>query len=69
MPWHRLGAIAPTDLVPARQHAHFAAQVIAAAGETFLPHVPDTSHTAMVWDPAHAALAGRELPGAAWRRA
>jgi hypothetical protein len=67
MPWQQLGEIAPTALVAARQHAHFAAQVISAAGETFLPHEPDTSHTAMVWDPLHAALAGRELPGAGCR--
>jgi hypothetical protein len=67
MSWQQLGAIAPADLVSARQHAHFAAQVISAAGETFAPHVPDTSHTAMVWDAAHEALAGRELPGAGCR--
>jgi hypothetical protein len=67
MAWQRLGAIAPEALVAARQQAHFAAQVISAAGETFLPHLPDTSHTAMAWDPLHAALAGRELPGAGCR--
>jgi hypothetical protein len=64
MTWHPLGAIAPGALVGARGEAHFAAQVISAAGETFLPHVPDTSHTAMVWDARHEALAGREIPGA-----
>jgi hypothetical protein len=37
--------------------------LIAAAGETFLPHVPDTSHTAMSWDAPLGALAGLPIPG------
>jgi hypothetical protein len=62
MEWHELGAVAPGALAAARAQAHRAAQAIAAAGETFLPHVPDTSHTAMRWDPDLAALAGSPLP-------
>jgi hypothetical protein len=64
MDWQRLGAVAPARLGAARIQAHWAAQVISAAGETYLPHVPDTSHTAMTWDPAREALVGREIPGA-----
>lgn len=62
MGWQRLGEVAPSRLGSARLEAHFAAQVIAAAGETFLPHVPDTSHTAMRWQAGR--LVGAALPGA-----
>ncbi len=62
MDWQELGAVAPTALAPARAQAHWAAQVISAAGETYLPHVPDTSHTAMTWDAGLAALAGSAIP-------
>ena len=65
MEWLRLGEVAPARLAGARLQAHWAAQVISAAGETFLAHVPDTSHTAMTWDAAGAALVGREIPGTA----
>jgi hypothetical protein len=60
--WQRLGERAPASLRGARIQAHWAAQVISAAGETFLPHVPDTSHTAMRFEAG--ALVGAELPGA-----
>lgn len=63
MVWQRLGETAPSLLSPARVQAHRAVQVVAAVGETFLPHVPDTSHSAMTWSAAHAALLGREIPG------
>jgi hypothetical protein len=63
MDWQQLGAVDPRALGAARAEAHWAAQVIAAVGETFLPPLPDTSHTAMSWDASHAALAGAALPG------
>jgi len=63
MGWDLLGRIAPRDLRGAREQAHWAAQVIAATGETFLSHEPDTSHTSMTWDAALGALMGRTLPG------
>jgi hypothetical protein len=62
--WQRLGAVSPAELGEARAQAHWAAQVVAAAGETFAPHLPDTSHTAMHWDAALAALVGQPLGGA-----
>ena len=65
MDWQKLGDFAHSNLIAAREQAHWAAQVLSAAGETFLPHAPDTSHTAMTWDPRSAALVGREIPGAA----
>jgi len=64
MAWQRLGQVDPADLRGARLQAHWAAQVLSAAGETFAPHVPDTSHTAMVWDADGGALVGRTLPDA-----
>jgi len=63
MKWSALGAVAPAELVGARDQAHRAIQVIAAVGETHLPHVADTSHTALVWSDAHRALLGRATPG------
>ena len=63
MAWQRLGAVAPTALIPAREELHWATQVLAAAGETHLPHRPDTSHTAAVWLAEHGALAGFALQG------
>jgi hypothetical protein len=62
MAWERLGEVAPDGLVAARRQAHWAAQVISAAGQTFLAGVPDTSHTAMNW--SAGALVGRTVPGA-----
>ena len=64
MAWERLGQLAPRDLRSAREQAHWAAQVIAAAGETFCAHEADTSHTSMAWDAALAGLVGRALPAA-----
>jgi hypothetical protein len=61
--WQELGAVEPAALSGARAQTHWAAQVISAAGETFLAHLPDTSHTAMAWDAGLAALAGAAIPG------
>jgi len=63
--WDWLGQVAPRDLRGAREQAHWAAQVIAATGNTFLAHEADTSHTSMGWDVALAGLVGRALPGEA----
>jgi hypothetical protein len=63
MGWEPLGQVAPRELRGAREQAHWAAQVVAAAGETFCPREPDTSHTSMIWDPTRAELVGRTLPG------
>ncbi len=63
MEWCALGAVAPGRLAAARVALHHAAQTIAAAGETFVPHRPDTGHTALVWLESHRALAGAEIGG------
>jgi hypothetical protein len=61
--WQRLGALAPGALGAARESLHHAVQIVAAAGETFVAHRDDISHTALVWLEGHAALAGQELAG------
>ena len=63
MDWQRLGAVAPAALGAARETLHHAVQIVAAAGETYVAHEDDTSHTALVWIESHAALGGRELAG------
>jgi hypothetical protein len=63
MGWEPLGQVAPRELRGAREQAHWAAQVIAAAGETYCPRQPDTSHTSMTWDPIRLELVGGALPG------
>jgi len=65
MGWDPLGQVAPHELRGAREQAHWAAQVIAAAGETFCAPETDTSHTSLGWDRERAALVGRTLPGGA----
>jgi hypothetical protein len=62
MTWARLGSVPPTALGAASTALHHAAQVVAAAGETFVPARPDTSQNASVWIESHAALGGSELP-------
>jgi len=54
--WARLGE--------ARVQAHWAVQVVAAAGQTLVPHTPDTSHTALQWDAGEHALCGRPIAAA-----
>jgi hypothetical protein len=41
--------IAPTALVPARLELHYAAQIVAAAADAWLPERADDGHTAMTW--------------------
>jgi hypothetical protein len=59
--WQLLGTMSAARLGEAREQAHWAVQVLSAAGETFAAHVPDTSHTASQWDPALSALVGASL--------
>ncbi len=61
MTWKTLGAVRPEVLLGARYHAHWAAQVLAAVGETHAPHAPDTSHTAMEFSLGQGSLVGVPL--------
>ena len=49
-------------LVEARLQAHWAAQVLAAVGFSYLPPADDYSHTALRWDDAGQVLATGPLP-------
>jgi hypothetical protein len=42
---------------------HHAAQFVAMAGNSFLPHEPDDSHTNMEWSNKHQALTGKWIQG------
>src|SRR5437870_13151810 len=62
MIWHNLGGVRGARLVDARVELHWAAQVIAAAGDGWVPRREDDSHTAMTWDPVRAALVAEQAP-------
>ncbi len=62
--WQVLGKVSPAQLRPAREQAHWALQVLSAAGETLAEHVPDTSHTASQWSATLSAFVGQRLGGA-----
>lgn len=57
MAWQTLGSVAPRELVAARIQLHWAAQVLGAAADGYLPHASDDSHTAMIW--REGALVGK----------
>lgn len=61
--WRGLGAVAPADLVSARLSLHWAAQIVSAAGSSWLPAADDFSHTALLWDHGLAGLTSQELFG------
>jgi len=61
MPWEPLGAVPPRELVPARLVLHWAAQLVAAAGEALLPHRPDDSQSALSF--AIGAFLGEPIGG------
>jgi hypothetical protein len=48
--WEALGHLGTPAIVEARLQAHWAVQVIAAAGDGWIVHRSDDSHTAMMWD-------------------
>jgi hypothetical protein len=61
--WENLGEVPPPSLVDARLTLHWAAQIVAAAGATWLERRPDDSHAAMTWLGSLRALAGEPLAG------
>src|SRR5262249_59938320 len=48
--WESLGRLGGAAIVEARLQAHWAVQAIAAAGDGWIAHRSDDSHTAMRWD-------------------
>lgn len=61
--WARLGTVAPDALPEARLQAHYAVQVLAAAGSSLLKPAEDDSHTACEWYDRVQSLVGGEIPG------
>src|ERR1041384_748251 len=59
---HRLGKLLPTELRDARIQLHWAAQVLSAAADGWLPPRPDDSHTNMAWLAEPGALLGNAMP-------
>jgi hypothetical protein len=60
--WQPVRPEVATKLTDSRLQFHHAAQFGAAAGISFLPHVPDDSHSNLEWVPAHGALFSRAIP-------
>src|SRR5262245_47567898 len=60
--WSKMGRIAPSGLVAARNLAHHAAQWPTRAARANLKAVPDDSHSAFAWEASHSALLTRGLP-------
>lgn len=54
----------PSALVDPCLELHWAAQVVASAGQTFVAPRADDSHRAMTWDPRQRALVGEPFAGA-----
>jgi hypothetical protein len=59
-----MGRMAPGDLVSATAELHWAAQLVASAGQTFVEPAEDDSHRAMHWEAAQSAFVGAPFAGA-----
>jgi hypothetical protein len=60
--WVRLGSVPPTALGDARLQVHHAVQVAVSAAISYLPAVPDDSHTALRWVAPIRALVTELIP-------
>jgi hypothetical protein len=60
--WQSVRPEVAAKLTDSRLQLHHAAQFGAAAGISFLPHVPDDSHSNLEWVPAHGGLFSRAIP-------
>lgn len=66
--WVRVGDPPPEELSDARLQLHWAVQLLAAFGDSFLPHRPDASHSSMAWSPERKAfLSGATVDGSSLR--
>ncbi len=61
--WQRLGQPPPASLMDARNQLHWAVQVVASVGYTFVEPTPDWSHTSLVWLARRGAFASQWAPG------
>jgi hypothetical protein len=62
-PWKTLAAVPPEALADASLELHWAALVLASAGQTFVDARPDDSHRSMTWDGPGGALLGEPFSG------
>src|SRR5687768_17748592 len=60
--WQPVRPEEATRLTDSRLQLHHAAQFAAAAGISFLPHLPDDSHLNLEWVPALGGLFSRVIP-------
>jgi hypothetical protein len=60
--WQPVRPEAATKLTDSRLQLHHAAQFGAAAGISFLPHLPDHSHSALEWVPSLGGLFSGTIP-------
>jgi hypothetical protein len=66
--WVRLGDPPPEALTDARLQLHWAVQLLAAFGDSLLPHRPDASHSSVTWSPERKAfLSGATVDGSSLR--
>lgn len=61
--WLQTDAALATSLTDVRLQFHYAAQFATAIGISFLPALPDDSHTNLAWDHDLRALVSRTTPG------
>ena len=61
--WEALGSFAPAALSDAAVELHWAVQLVAAAGQTFVEPRSDGSHRAMTWDDRQRAFVGAAFAG------
>lgn len=62
--WNRLGDTPAGDLADALHEAHWALQLVAAAGQNFVAKRDDDSHRTATWDARRGALVGEPFEGA-----
>jgi hypothetical protein len=57
-----VGVVPPTELADGRISLHWAAQIVASIGFSFVPAEDDFGHTALTWDASTRALCSRVAP-------
>ncbi|PIQ28161.1 hypothetical protein COW36_05015 [bacterium (Candidatus Blackallbacteria) CG17_big_fil_post_rev_8_21_14_2_50_48_46] len=67
-PWYQLN-LSPDKLTNARLELHWASQIVAAVGATYLPFHPDMSHTGLGIDPQGHILGQEVKPSKTFRLA
>ena len=62
--WETIGSVDPESLIDTTLQLHWAAQLLASAGQTFVEPRPDDSHRAMAWSDDVGGFVGAEFAGA-----